>query len=188
MHRAFQAAIHPRQFVVFGLRLKPLTLGHVFLLLRAQSPFLVHGRIDPAHVSDAAFICSQDWKQSARDAEAWWFRLWCLFWGFLNRKRDIEAEAKKLSEYFDEHLSPPPVSYKLDRPSRNLESPWAFRHLAGLRATFGMSEDEALSYPIARAIALIVAHGEADDRLKLASQEDIDFAQWCEQQDRGLSE
>ena len=64
MERDFYLASIPDQFRVLGFALRPLSLGHVIILHRLESPYVTGGRPDIESLATAVFICCQTYKEA----------------------------------------------------------------------------------------------------------------------------
>lgn len=84
LERQFAEALFPVQRFTLCVGLRPLTLGHVFLLHRARSPFVAGGAASRGDLLLALFICSRPWRKASRQIGGLWFRAWCCLvpsWG-----------------------------------------------------------------------------------------------------------
>src|SRR3989442_14366542 len=119
----------PSNHVCLGLRLEQLSLGHLFLLADISSPFLQGGQVSVIDLSNAVFVCSQNWRKVAVDSRRWWFPFFQRVWGTRCRKMDFEAEHEKFLAYFKDETDFPLA--KQDQHSvREFGAPWWWRLLA----------------------------------------------------------
>ena len=126
---------------VWGLRLRPLTLGHLWLLTELDFP-LVHG-IAPSW-SDlclAALICCTDHRKSRKHLASRWLNLFIKLWGRRNLRKRLEPakEAKKFLDYWSESLRMP--EYIVPESARSAASPMAVRLLLFAMSTLHLSRD-----------------------------------------------
>lgn len=63
MNDGFYRAQLPDTSIVLGLPLRPLSLGHLILLSRMQSPFVVGGERNWANLSASVLICAQTYEE-----------------------------------------------------------------------------------------------------------------------------
>lgn len=106
-HRALAQA-RDAQPVVLGLRLRPLTLGHLFLLTEIRSPYLGFD-FGPSPFADfflTVFICAQDDAEKARAAfDSWWLPIFFRLWSFKARPRRGRDVLKESSKGFRDWLA-----------------------------------------------------------------------------------
>lgn len=172
MDPAFVNAVALRtDHVVLGLRMYPLTIGHVFLLCELDVPFMVD-ECEPTFedLLTFAFVAAQPTAAEARRAlSSWWSRPVWWIWGRICRGKNMDAERDKLLDYVkSQSLSPkvkPPPS---DRAVKNLNAPEHWRLLAMLMADFHLSISEAMGTSMNFARALWAAEGERRDKHELA--------------------
>lgn len=67
--KAFYPAIIPEPRTILGLRLRALSLGHILLLNRIESPFFTEGKIGIADLATAILICSMSYQEGLRVIE-----------------------------------------------------------------------------------------------------------------------
>lgn len=171
MDPVFQLAIAPRRHTCLRLRLEPLALGHWFLLAR-YAPFFIDSEFSQggASLPLAVLICSQSPADAAKAVRKWWVPLFCLFWGWLCRKSDFEAETQAFADYMKDGMSVPSVALDINATPRETNAPLGFWLLSVLLSEFAMSETEAMSLPIARALCLRAAHAEAAGQCRLVGR------------------
>lgn len=157
--------------VVFGMRLYPLTVGHLFLLSEMDATFFVEDA-DPSidDLLTTTFIAAH---RTAREARNSLSSRWCRFafwlWGFTNRRRNVHDEIEKLHAYVKSQQSAPTV----EEPSGNvsmkeLRAPEHWRLLAMLMSDFHFTREHAMDTTLNFARALWAVQGERTDKLTLA--------------------
>jgi hypothetical protein len=157
---------------VLGLDLQPLTLGHAFILLAIDSPYITDK--PGASVGDllaAVWICSREWTCARKSLIDDTFKRDCLEWS--NNHADLSASeesVKAFSDYRETYLQTAPrydEVIKNGQPiSANRKSarvPWPLA-LAWLLMT-KMSEAEAWNTPTVRAFAYSAADSMFDESL-----------------------
>lgn len=187
MDQAFQNAIRAQKARVFcfGLRLQPLTVGHLFALYEIGSALPDHcEEATDADVITAVLVCSQKSHEKALQMlESPWARLGFKIWGWIFRRRNDEGEqAQIFGEYLRDNLSTPePDAYGR---GGELRIPLCWRLLALLMADFHMSKDEALKTPVALAVTLWSVDADRRGTSKLASERVLSFRAFAAEQDR----
>jgi len=168
--------------VVFGLRLRPLQLGHLLLLAELNSP-LASGdddaRFTPDDLLAAVFVLSQDHTSSRRDLGKWWLPVFLRFWAWrVSRSNYALEQAKFLAWWKAVHelprFKPPPA-----KQGREVAAPFVIQLLAFCMAHMNMSEADALSIPFRRAFCYFAAWAEIEDRASLRTPRESDL--WAHQ-------
>lgn len=169
--------------LIFGLRMRPLTLGHQFLLLSLQSPLLdVDQPMTEGDFLSAIFICSQDWRAAERSLTRRWLPWFFKLWAWRNRGVESTAECQRFLEWYAaqvtgaEFRQPTGAATAGAGPvSRSCGAPASYVRLVFLVTVLHMSYEEALDIPVATASALYAAWLDWDGRAQLVSDEDREF-------------
>lgn len=157
---------------ILGLRLYPLTLGHLFLLLEYRSPFALPEK--PLRIEDlflAIFICSHPWRKSERHLRAFWLRGFFKIWAahVAVRRTDWERELARFRDWLKQQLgapaTKPPEGVDNSRP---LGAPLPYIRLVFLTQRIGLNLDEALDTSISLANALFATWAEFEGKAELA--------------------
>jgi hypothetical protein len=147
---------------VAGLRLAPVTLGHVLLLERLGSPLLTGAALGPGDAAVAVDVLRRGWKQSAhrmaRNRGRWMRRL--LAWLFRDTGALVAAETTLRAALADA-LERPDTMAKTDE-GRTLKQPWTLALHTRLVADLGLGLEEALGVPLRLATWLSVGLAERD--------------------------
>lgn len=69
MNDGFYRAQLPDTQIILGLPLRPLSLGHLILLTRMQSPFIVGGEPDWSTLAASVLICAQTYEEALSDMD-----------------------------------------------------------------------------------------------------------------------
>lgn len=154
---------------VYGLRMRPLSLGHAFTLEVIGSPFYSGQLGDASQLRLAAWICSRD-PLASFDAAGTRFRLWSWIAG----KMDFETEAAKWAVYVADYCAPPQFWSKQikdkQEPSKIPPSILTVVRLMGL----GMREQKAWETPVGAASWYEAAHYESESGSRLDIVTDSD--------------
>lgn len=169
-----------RRHRAFGLNLRPLTVGHLFLLLELENAYPDHP--EEAGYPDlmtAVLVCSADHRRARRMVGSRFAPRFMRVWGFLARRLDWQKEAVAFGEYLREQLGTP----QRDEIGRGgeLTAPLAWRLQAMLMAEFHMSPKEALDCPVAWATTLWATEGDRRGVSKLASERQLRFRAWVKE-------
>lgn len=99
-------------FKAFSLAMKPLQLGHLFLLEAIGSPILVSpDTLELADILLAVWICSNSWAESRNSLKsktlAEMIYEWGKEWGE-SKPESVEAESKAFFNYLQHYMKAPP--------------------------------------------------------------------------------
>lgn len=190
MDPTFRKAIRAEQarIVCLGVKLRPITLGHLFLLHEEGNAFPEHAKeAEWPDLVQAVLVCSQRSASSARrmiyGRLAW---LWAVVWGWCNRKT-TRSRLKRTEvyaafcDYLGEQLGRPEPDDLSPGGAGELRAPMCWRLLAMLMADFGLSRKEALKTPVAFALTLWATEADRRGVSKLASERQIGFRAWVRQ-------
>jgi len=154
----YAETLWPGQWRIFGLGLRPLSLGHALLLRRLNL-----SDEDYNEMLQAIWLCHHDWRDAARIAFrplSMRGRLWVyrhLIWTYLKPDEAL-AEGVAWNHYLTESWSIP----KLRSTERHNESkaPDLLQIKVTLQAELGYSHQEAMDLPVSQAIWECAAHSE----------------------------
>ena len=144
---------------IYGLRMRPLSLGHAFALEALGSPFYFGKLGTEQELRLAVWVCAH-FPLAVPQASGLRYRLWLR----LTRKMDFDRQASRWSVYAADYVAPPqmwekteqkPVDYK---PSRIPSSVASVVRLMRL----GMTEKQAWATPVGAASWYEAAMFEAE--------------------------
>lgn len=176
MPAAFKSAaeIPPRR--ALRLHLKPVTLGHVFLLHEFASPYVTRDAKETIpDIYLAAVILANDWKTARRLTQSRLAPLFFAALGAITRRDKLQDSRNELVMHLRDWCYTPPV--QSDGKGKALTAPWHVRLYASMRHLFHMEHDEAMSLTVLEASALRAAIGEDLGKIELRSQDSIDFVE-----------
>jgi hypothetical protein len=185
MDEAFQLALYPRQHYCLGARLEPLTVGHVIILHRLNSPFFFNLAVGAIQLFEAVFICSQPHGQALRNMRRWWTPMLLRCWARRHRKTDLKAELAAFERYLDESMTVARVKRDAGSRLESCGSPWPIRIAVALMVDFRWTEAHALDCPLVKANALLACRAEMRGELKLWTDRDHAFLAWAKAQEAG---
>ena len=134
------------QHRIYGLRMRPLSLGHAFALEALGNPFY-HGELGGAdELRLAAWICSRP-PLALPETIGWRHSLWR--WG--TDKADFNAEVAAWRAYVADYVAPPQLWNKAPKAGENRHEPSKIP--ANLSTVvrlmrLGMSEQQAWATPV----------------------------------------
>jgi hypothetical protein len=148
------------QHRIYGLRMRPLSLGHAFALEAVGNPFY-HGKVGtPDDLRLAAWMCSRP-PLSLPEMHGWRYHLWR--WG--TDKADFDAEVARWKAYVADYVSPPQLWNKAPKAGEQRVEPSKIPSnlLTVVRLMrLGMSEERAWATPVGVAAWYEAASYEAD--------------------------
>ena len=184
-----------RPHVVLRLKLRPLSAGHEILLSSINSPFAIGGPLETKDLLTAVLICAAKFRdavkllRSPRRAKLF-TSLWRLCFLFrptskLSVERstlnvppppkqsadtpDWPAELEAFNAYLLAGRWAPPTAQRHGAgwSSRELKAPRPWRLVHFLCSHMGLSEAEALDFPLARAAAYFATHADLEGSMDL---------------------
>jgi hypothetical protein len=144
----------PDEWVVFGRKLKPFTLGNALLLQRLESPFALEGQVNKVGSGDialAVIICSMDYDRAIKTIDSWWFKHRLKWFGYALRSIPavaVEVELFKFHRYLSLAWSIPPIWIEQGKSKRDTGSPILGKLKTTMMGSMGKSESEALLTPL----------------------------------------
>ena len=190
----FYIATVPEPAVVLGLRLRPLSIGHIILLHRIESAYVCPD-VTPAdswtELAMAVAICSQPYAEALRMLEdrqgtqkamaVWAAKLTRTTWRdrLLRRKSqaiDILTESRAFETYIREHSKVPHYSYNAD-DVREVSCPHVQMVKASLQRAFGFSDEVMLDRSWAVCLWDYVTLKALDGHIQMTDRSAIEEAQ-----------
>ncbi len=171
--REWAEAAFPEEVTVLRLRLRPYSCGHEILLSRIESPFLTGKEPAITDLMMAALICSQTFAEALRllrdpKGGGWQVSLWRRM---ALRCRNPFAEELAFTEYLNRGTWSPATVRSREKgvTYRELKAPRVWRLLPFLCRNLGLTEAEALDFPLSRANAYYAAEADREGTIDLAS-------------------
>ena len=149
-----------REPSALGVRLAPVTLGHLFLLDECGVDLSAEWSVSDSLL--AIFICSNPPAKARRYLESWWVGRYFKLWGWVNRKRDWPTELAAFRDWFEGQLSGPITKSKSPRGGDDYAAPFRLNLLACAMSKLHLSRGDAMALPVRELRQLIVAIGEAE--------------------------
>lgn len=179
MQQFYADAFLSKPPIVFGRQLLPFTLGHWFLLLACNSPFVVGGKIKFSDLIFATWACSQPSGMPHGDGMRSQildntFKTECEKWGqsFKNIGYTVHEEA--LREYFKVYMQFPPRGEYCDgdgeQKRRCCRVPYPLAFVWRIAPVIGIKE--AWNIPSTQALAYHAAACDSDGDKTLISEEE----------------
>jgi hypothetical protein len=175
----YSLAVMPEPVTVLRLPLRPLSIGHRFLLHRIQSPFLDPEK-EPTEedLLRAVLLCADTFEIGEKiDCDRFLrFKVW--LWKKRLKCVDLEVELVRFKNYLIMGSLGPRI--KPSENGRALGSPWLLRLKNFVQFKLKKSESEAWNYPYGRAQFEWATHWEEEGGLKIYNQDELDFIAQCD--------
>jgi hypothetical protein len=143
---------------IYGLRMRPLSLGHAFALEALSSPFY-HGQLgSEQELRLAAWICAHDPLMVPR-ASGW--RYWA--WNLATKYFDFDQQVSRWVVYSADYVAPPQMWSKVKTKEEIKQSriPGAISSVVRLMR-LGMTEKQAWATPVGAATWYEAAYFESE--------------------------
>jgi len=177
MQRFFQDALLPTPApVVLGRQLRPLGLGHVFVLATLHHPLLFGGPLAPPRVIEAVHVCSHAWPvplvglaadKSVRELTRAASR------GMTARKWLAQVAA---IQAYTEAAVATPEQWRKDNRQYEQRVPWPLRLAASLVMAGIATRADVWDMPLAEAVAWNLARRENEGDQSVLSDREIEAA------------
>lgn len=170
--RLLRAAV-PKPPRCLGLRLKPYSLGHDLLLSALGNGFL-EGSPNFNDLFIGVFICAQDWREWERWEDSRWLSLTLRIWRLFIRAKEIPSAFATFDAYLRSGRDCPDINIPISKSSQagTFGTPWQQRLKIFLVSKLGLTEEEAMSRPLALSNWDWSCYGEMDGTLELFSEKD----------------
>lgn len=171
----FAAACAPGNVKILGVRIRPLTLGHVVLLSRVGNSLAVGGRESFDDLVSAVQICSRNWtdglalirRPPSQFRLRWWQR-WCrlangLKTGNFGPLTYAPRQWVLLKKWFASQIDPqnwPTFASEAKAPRGIPTTPHEAFTLAGMMAEFSLTMEQAMDMPYALCRIMLAVNAE----------------------------
>lgn len=167
---------------VLGLNLRPLTVGHLRLLLELDNAWPDSPENSTfADLAAAALVCSQPHQESAKLLYGRLARLGWRFWAWRSRKANWITERTHFAAYLESQLRRPDTDAPGTRGERRV--PLAWRLIAMLMSDFRYSFKDAMDVEVGFALTLWAVESDRRGVEKLANERQIRFRAWVKEQE-----
>ena len=172
----YQAAV-PDGWQILGVRLRPLSLGHLILLHRHESAFVLGGIPEPEDLVLSVLVCARTYEDALELVES----------GQHNqesKKLDKALQAcgslgdryQWFANYLEEGLSGPKLWIKSDG-AQKFGAPSEQVVKVALMSKMGLSESQVLNRPFSLCLWDMATLAELNGTLRIYSQRDAELAQ-----------
>lgn len=202
-HNSIFIASQPEPYRVLGLKLRPFSLGHYFILTRHGCAFVA----DSVHAASrkdlilACLVCSMTYEQwlefSTPDPLTFWQKTKAVIFGSFPEKRAALAnkaieltvlkwgrtigifDLKSKAELFQQYLTANTISPKywvLRESKEESGGHWAHNILVTLTGELGFTHSEAVNMPLREAMVHFYKHAESLGIVRLMTPDEIKLA------------
>lgn len=156
-------AVIPHQARILGQRLRPLSLGHIMMLTRYQSPFVTGDRQPQfGDLCFAIWVCKRDWKELIKGMSDSSFKKEVRFLYWFGKFRNWKKSTVVYVQYLSKALKQPELFFNKVEGSK----PTSMNNLHYMKIIL-MSKlfktmEEAMDTPFGEAVYDIAALGEGE--------------------------
>lgn len=118
MSSFYHAAI-PEPFTILKLRLRPYSLGHIILLHRVESAFVLGGGVHAEDLITSVFICSQTYEEALRALDNPKLPKFMRRWERRLGHFDFALKTKEFADYIQAHSQSPLFKYEVGKTKPN---------------------------------------------------------------------
>jgi len=191
----FKAAI-PEPYRILGLKLKPFSLGHYFILRRFECSF-VDDEKATATLEDLIFavsVCSMSYKDFLEFIERkyypWWSVLLSWVWPWHRPKPrfvwprearkwgkqaglfDFKSKVALFMQYLNEATEQP--QYWVEEEGKPSGAHWAQALYDSLIGQVGYTQEQALNNPLAQCLSDFYRHAESVGSVRLMTDQEVE--------------
>ena len=164
--------------VLLGQKLKPLTIGHLFLLERFECLPVE----DVDQLIFAVLICSHDHEEVIPALENRWTNLRIRFWGWRLGKVDWLSKWELWQEYYERSTATPCVVQKSDNDIGGSATPFLQHVKVTLQSKLNYTPSEALSTPFSSAMWDYYTYHESEGNVDIADAASRkDMREWVDE-------
>ena len=177
----FAKAFTAQPVTVLGVRLRPFSFGHAYILEAGKNPVVSSGEpVTIEHLCEAVLICSRSFRDGIElvnggpvgNAEEWAREIASM---------DLAEEFAKFMGYMrDYHTAP--RRWKTGKESVT-RAPWMLQHVAGLLGDapmVGQALDDAMNTPICEGVAMNAARNAWHGDESLISEQELAWIEMLE--------
>lgn len=173
MQSVYKSAILTPSHKVLSKNLKPLSLGHIYLLYALENKIILGVDPDLEDIISLVYVCSRRYKQVKRYIETGLWEQDVSRWG---SQADIEGWDKVQADidmYLSYYLQAPETWDDNDKQNSKIGSHWLISLITSLMEYLHLQEDEILDMPVSRALSYYVTLQEQHGGAKVLSDDEI---------------
>jgi hypothetical protein len=188
MSRAYPNAALPQPVQILGLKLKPLSLGHVILMKRHDVAFVAESDA-VAGIEDlimGVLICSMTFDEWQKFEESEGLFNEITRWGRrvafqLSRRKGANFNILEKFCLFNEYVSTacrvPQMWIENEGQTSRTDTPWYVAVKMCLMGQLNYSQTEAMNCPLQQAILEYCRHAESTGAIRLMTEDEIKMAE-----------
>lgn len=162
--------------VLFGRRLRPLTLGHAMVLNALEHPALMNEQLNLSELAVAVWVCSVPWKKAQKMIRNGSSHR-ALFWMGLRyriRRGGFKEAVLAFDEYRRFYIDGPPRWETGDGGSAGAV-PWFLTLFCAVQKHTNLTANETWNLPVKFAAEICAGIGELNGDTTLMSEEEQNF-------------
>ena len=177
------------EWQILGVRLKPLSLGHLILLHRYESAFVVGGLPTVGDLVMSVMICSRTFED-AREliGSGQWKRETKKLEKALKVCDDEKARFQWFVEYMEEGLDGPKLWTKEGSSNKAFGAPPEQVVKVALMSQLGLSETEVLNRPFSLCLWDMATLSEMNGGARIYSQRDADLQEQVKELEKAMED
>lgn len=173
---------------MLGVRLRPLSLGHLILLHRYESAFVNGGLPSPTDLVMSVLICSRSYEDGLDLIESGQFKREAKkLEKALRLCGDVKARCGWFCDYLEEGLDGPKLWTK-ESGGPSLGAPPEQIVKVALMSKLGLSETEVLNRPFSLCLWDMATLAEMNGTLKIFSKADEDLQEQVRELEKAMEE
>jgi hypothetical protein len=185
----FYHAALPEGWQILGERLKPLSLGHLILLHRYESAFVVGGIPTEADLVMSVLICSRTYEDAVDLIDSGQFsKEGRKLDKALKICDDVESRCGWFNDYIMEGLDGPKLWQKEENKGKTLGAPPEQVIKCSLMSKLGLSESEVLNRPFSLSLWDVATLSEMDGNLRIYTDKDAEYQEQVKELERQIEE
>lgn len=179
----FLEAAIPEPVRVFGLRLRPFSLGHLLLLDRLGSPYIRGGNIGINDLLLAVWICARGFRENTEllDSSEFWSKVkawkrsvvigrWLL--ALTLRKFEFAPRFVAFHNYMRSGQEIPKYFFESGKFSQSMGAPWMQTVRVRAIRDLGYSQDEVMDMPLSLLLWDYITLSELDGNVRIFDKQE----------------
>jgi hypothetical protein len=192
---SYVKSLIPEPYIILGIELKPLCLGHIFLMKRFECGFASEDPNYTGGIDDLLLglsICSRTYEEFIefiRDIDK--FQEWSREWGLAIKKQikkekpfDLFSRFQLFKDYLKAGIIIPKYwENENSDDDRETGTHWTQTVLHVLMSDIGYSQSEALNIPVSRALHEYFRYLEKNGAVTLMTDDDLEIIDKAEEKE-----
>jgi len=160
------AGLTPEPFTILGVRLRPLSLGHLIWLERLGLDDVE----SMGHLALAVLVCSHKYEDIPAALDDRWLNFKMMLWRTWHRKADEAKTVALFADYIATHTVRPKVSVKEGQGGGEGGAPFLLHVKIVLQSKLNYTPSEAMNCPFNQAALEYYAFAELEGGLTISDE------------------